>query len=215
MRRRTLFAAALAACLLPLSLGAQTSAPGVVGTLPEVSEPVLQPGDVVRITVWRKPELSGEFTIRGNGSIANPFYGSVQAAGVPVSTAEQRVRAHVDRFEANAWVLVEPLLRVSVRGEVRDPNLYTLTPETTVLQAVMLAGGPTGRGDLRGIRLLRDGTTIPVDLSRPDAGAAQYPVRSGDQIVVGRRRNLFRDYVAPAASVTGAVLAILNFATRD
>lgn len=215
MRRRTIFAAALVAGLLPGALGAQSSVSGVPASLPAVSEPVLQPGDVVRITVWRKPELSGEFTIRGDGSIANPFYGSVQAAGIPISTAEARVRSHVERYEANPWVLVEPLLRVSVRGEVRQPNLYTLTPETTVLQAVMLAGGPTDRGELRGIRLIRDGATIAVDLSRPDASAAQSPVRSGDQIVVPRKRQLFRDFIAPAASVTGAVIAILNFATRD
>jgi polysaccharide biosynthesis/export protein len=213
MRPKALLAAALLVGLIPASLGAQSLSSGSSASPATLSEPVLQPGDFVQIAVWRKPELSGEFAIRADGTIADPFYSTVQAGGVPLSTVIERVVAHVERFEANPWVTVVPLLRVAVRGEVRQPNLYTLSPETTALQALMLAGGPTERGDLRRIRLLRDGQEIGVDLARID-GTAQQTVRSGDQIVVQRRRQVFRDFIAPAASVTGAVVAIINLVTR-
>jgi protein involved in polysaccharide export with SLBB domain len=214
MRPRIFLAAALLIGLLPASLPGQALLSQTSAPRPAVYEPVLQPGDFLRITVWRKPELSGEFAIRGDGTIADPFYSTVHAGGLPLSAATERVVGHVELYETNAWVTVVPLLRVAVRGEVRQPSLYTVSPETTVLQALMLAGGPTDRGNLRQIRVIRDGQETPVDLTRLDEVSAQQLVRSGDQIVVQRRRELFRDFIAPAASVTGAIIAVVNFVTR-
>ena len=178
-----------------------------------VSTAVIQPGDVVRINVWRKPELSGEFQVTADGTIADPFYMAVNIGGLPLATASERVRAHLARYETDPRVLVEPLFRVVVGGEVRQPNLYTLRRETTIAQAVMLAGGPTERGNLDRVRVLRDGEVLSVDILRPEGGLAHTPIRSGDQILVGRRRSIFRDYILPATTMVGAVASVI-YATR-
>ncbi len=47
------------------------------------------------------------------------------------------------------------------------------------------------------------------------SGRAQLTIRSGDQIVVPRRANFFREYIAPAASVTSAVVALANLVIRN
>jgi protein involved in polysaccharide export with SLBB domain len=199
--RPALFAAA---CLVSIPAAAQSADP----------PPVLAPGDAVRITVWRKPELSGEFVVSPDSTVGHPFYSDVKVAGVELPVAQDRIRRYVAQYESNPRVLVEPLLRVTVGGEVRQPNLYTLRPETTVSQAVAMAGGATDRGRLERVRLLRDGTETLVDLTRPETAVSRMRIRSGDEILVTRRGATARDYVAPAAAVVAALASFLNILLR-
>ena len=118
------------------------------------------------------------------------------------------MRTFLRRYEETPTFSMYPLFQVIVGGDVREPKLYTLPPEATIAQAVALAGGPTERGELDRVRLLRGGQEIVLDLTRPEAAAM--PVRSGDQIIIPRRRDVFRDVLIPASSVAGAVAGLLS-----
>lgn len=176
---------------------------------------LLRAGDAVRITVWRQPELSGEFVVAADGSLTHPLYRTVRVTGVPLSQIEQRVQAFLARFAENPQFVVEPLLRVTVGGEVARPNLYNLRPETSIAQAVALAGGATERGRADQVHLLRGGTRRVLDLTNPESEGARVPIRSGDEIIVARRRAVFREVVAPVMTVIGAIAAITNVALRN
>jgi polysaccharide export outer membrane protein len=193
--------------MAPACLFAQAASDGL-------TQVVLRPGDAVRITVWRRPELSGEFVVDGGGALAHPLYRALQVTDVPLPVAEGRVKSFLTTFESNPSFAFEPLLRVTVSGEVTRPNLYSLRPETSIAQAVAMAGGPTARARVERVRLLRDGNTSVIDLSRPESGLAHTRVRSGDQIQLDVRRSVFRDYVTPALTLTGATAAILNVILR-
>jgi len=206
-----LLAAALAALAPPASAQGGSGAPPAAATPDSL---VLRPGDAVRITVWRKPELSGEFAVAGDGSITHPLYRALRVTGMPLVTAEGRLRAFLQQFETSPEFVMEPLLHVAIGGEVVRPNLYTLRPETSVSDAVALAGGPTERGRRDRVRLLRDGREIALDLTRPQAGVAATPIRSGDQILVDRKHALFRETIGPIITVAGATAAILNVILR-
>lgn len=214
--RKTIFGR----CFLPaaiafLAAACATAAPNVQGDLREVSAPpVLQPGDALRVTVWRQAELSGEFPIAEDGTISHPLLREVLVAGLPVAGAEERVGAYLVRLETTPQFVVQPLLRVTVGGEVRQPSLYRFPPATSIAEAIALAGGASERGRLDRVRVFRDGREFRVDLTRPEAGAAQSPIRSGDQVFVERKRSLMRDYVAPAASVGSLVLTAVNIMIR-
>jgi polysaccharide export outer membrane protein len=169
---------------------------------------VLAPGDVLRITVLGKPEMSGEFEIAGDSTIAHPHYRQVRVAGASFPEVERRVGEYLRGYEANPQFLAEPLFRVSVTGEVRRPDLFVVRPEVTVLQALARAGGTTERGRLDRVHLVRRGVDRVLDLTRPELGEAQLTVRSGDQIWVERRVSVFRDYVAPAGSVVAALASV-------
>src|SRR5262245_37712711 len=52
----------------------------------------LLPGDMVRITVWQNPELSGEFLVNPEGGVAHPVYQEVKVTGVPLTEAKRRIR---------------------------------------------------------------------------------------------------------------------------
>ena len=167
----------------------------------------IAPGDVLRITVWRKPEFSGDFPVAPDGSITHPLYRELKVAGLPFNAVEDVLRNFLSRFEANPSFVVSPLLRVFVGGEVRLPSVYTLPPRTTVAQAVAQAGGATERGRLDQVRVRRQDNVVVVDLTRPD-GAVPPEIHSGDQIIVGRSRSFLRDYLGPASSVIAALAAV-------
>ncbi len=198
----------LAVSVFPEAAAAQASAPRAVRAAGDTT--ALAPGDVVRITVWRKEELSGEFVVTGKGTVAHPLYRDVQVVGIPLSMVESRLRTVLEKYEANPQFVVEPLLRVAVGGEVRLPNLYNLRPETSLSQAVALAGGPTERGRRDRLMLIRAGSEISVDLRRIDVTGAGMPIRSGDQITVERNSAVFRDFIAPTVSLLGAAAAIVS-----
>jgi protein involved in polysaccharide export with SLBB domain len=193
------------------SAAAQEALPA---SAPAVVEPVLRPGDVVRIMVWRKPELSGEFLVTAAGTVGEPLYMSVVVAGVPFTEAAARVRAHVERYESEPKVLVEPLFRVGVGGEVQRPDMYTFGGSVTVGQAVLLAGGPTPRGDPDRVWLHRGGARMRVALYRSDDPIAGSPIRSGDYVTVESERHLVRDYVLPTLLAAGATASIARIIVR-
>jgi polysaccharide biosynthesis/export protein len=188
--------------------------PSAFGQALEEGATSLTPGDALRVTVWRRADLSGEFPIAEDGTVTHPLLRSVRVVDVPLTTVETRMRQFLSVHEANPQFVLEPLLRVSVGGEVRQPSLYRLPPETSIAEAVALAGGATERGRLERVRLFRAGQEIRVDLTRPEAGLAQRPIRSGDQIFVDRRVSIFREYIAPAGSITAAAAALLNILLR-
>lgn len=205
-RRRRLAAvlALAAALLLPLASATGQDAPAD-------PLPVLRPGDALQVTVWRKPEFSGEFELADDGTVRHPLFQAVQVVNVPLPEVADRIRGVVARYETNPEVVVVPLFRVAVAGEVNEPGLYTLAPEATVAHAVAAAGGVTSEGRMKAARLLRDGQELPVDLTRPTEGAAGMRIRSGDQILVPQSRWVaIRQFIAPAASILTNVLLILR-----
>ena len=172
----------------------------------------LRPGDVIHLAVFRQPELSGDFAISPEGTIQHPLLTEVSVVGVPRSVIRERLRTAISRFERDPNFVFDFLYRVGVGGEVRLPNLYTLSPETTLGQAVAAAGGTTEFGRLDRVHVIRGGRELIVDLQRPDTGVSEMRIRSGDQIRVARRSNLLRDFLGPFAAIVGAAAAIATVA---
>ena len=176
---------------------------------------MLRPGDAVQITVFRKPELSGEFTISAAGAVDHPLYQTVPVAGVPLAVVRQRLNDFLKGWEAEPYFLVKPLYKVAVGGQVTRPDLYTFPPETTIAQAVAVAGGVSERGRLDRVRVLRQDAEIYVDLTQANTEGVRMTVRSGDQIVVEpTRTQAFRDYVAPAGTLVMAAVSLLSILLR-
>ena len=174
---------------------------------------VLTPGDSVRIVVWRKPEFSGDFVVAPDGSITHPLYRSVKVAGVPFATAETNVRTFLAQYDQNPQFVLEPLIRVAVSGEVTRPIVFAARPETTIGEAVARAGGVNTNGARNRVRVLRmmpngQQQQVTVNLADPNGTQGTLPVRSGDQIVVDRRKSFFRDLLIPAVGIIGSVASL-------
>jgi polysaccharide export outer membrane protein len=205
--RLTTFLATLIAFLAifaaPSSGYAQTAAPQG-----------LEPGDQVRIIVYKGEEFSGLFTIAANGTIIHPLFRDVNVVGVPLSTVEDRIRTFLQKYQTNPQFVIEPLVRIIVGGEVRTPNVYRVPPQTTVAQAIALAGGPTDRASLSKVSIIRDRQEVRMDITRPDSDASILQIRSGDQILIGRRSPPVTNLVGVVASSVAAVAAVLSILLR-
>jgi protein involved in polysaccharide export with SLBB domain len=204
MRSILLFVCSFMLALRPALVEAQTAPPTAS------QAPVLSVGDAVRITVrGEDASLSGEFDIAEDGTVIHPLYRAVRAVGLSQQQLEAEVRRVLQRFTNSPEFVVEQLYRISVAGEVRAPNVYTAPSQTTITQAISLAGGPTPEGRVERVRLLRNGSEIPVDLTRPYAELASLRVRSGDQIIVDPDVSLWRDRIQPVLTSVGAVASIV------
>src|SRR6266581_231123 len=180
------------------------------------SDAVLRPNDVLRITVWRHPDLSGEFVVATDSTLVHPVYQVVRVAGAPLPVVKERLRGLLATYEQDVQLVIEPLFPVTVAGEVRVPNLYRLPQGTTFAQAIAQAGGLTELGRLDKVRVIRRDSEMVIDLARGYSRYEALPIASGDQVLVARRSsfNLLRDVLYPLTSVTAAIAAVLAYSRR-
>lgn len=127
----------------------------------------LGPGDELRVTVFNHPDLSGEFTVSGEGVIALPLVGDVEAGGLTPQEVEVQVKNALEpEFLKNASVNVEVLnyRPFYILGEVNKPGSYPYVSGMRVVNAVALAGGYSVRASHGKIFIERGSQTkVPAD----------------------------------------------------
>src|SRR6478672_2306369 len=193
-----------------LAFSGEAAAQGAGTPLPP-DQIVLSPGDSVRIVVWRKPEMSGDFIVGPDGTITHPLYQAVRVGGIPFAAAEVNLRNFLLRFDQDPQFVAEPLVRIAISGEVGRPAVYALRPETSIAEAVAQAGGPRDTGNRNSVRVLRkdeSGRLKEFSIDLLDPRGATVRVLSGDQIIIDRRHSFFRDIFLPALSVLGSAASI-------
>jgi polysaccharide biosynthesis/export protein len=120
---------------------------------------LLQPGDVLQVTVWKETDLTSEVLIRPDGGMSFALAGEVQAAGHTVAELTAMLEKRIRKYEPDAVLTVSIKLasgnRVYVIGKVNHPGDFPLNRPTDVVQALSLAGGATPFADTNGIRILR------------------------------------------------------------
>src|SRR2546422_3825755 len=121
MRR---WAGRLVAVLLMAPLGS-ASAQRLVRPL---EDRALRPGDVLRINVWRHPELSGDFVVAPDSTLVDPVYQVVKVAGGPPPGGGGRFRGGLSPHEQGVPVVLEPLFSVTLAGGGRQPQPPHVSP---------------------------------------------------------------------------------------
>jgi protein involved in polysaccharide export with SLBB domain len=122
--------------------------------------------------------------------------------------------ALVERGFARPEISVQPMIRVSVLGEVRSPNVYSVDPGTSLLQFLTVAGGPTDRAKLKDTRVIREGQAFRVDMEAGLKGSAagRIVLYSNDVVVVARKKGLTGENLGLTLTVASLLLTILNIA---
>ena len=104
----------------------------------------LGPGDVLQVSVFAEPDLSGRYTIGSDGAIRYPRLGRVVMAELTTEEASERLAdGLVGRIPADQTVTVDVVNHapVFVTGDVQTPGRYEYRPGMTVLELVALGGG--------------------------------------------------------------------------
>ncbi len=188
-------AAGAGACTTPRPFYDYASEPD-----PRKQEFLLGPSDVLRINVWRNPDLSGDATVRPDGTIALPLVGELPAAGrTPAQVREEiskRLQAFVKEESNNVTVSVTAInsYRFVVNGNVERTGAYTSNRYVTVSEAIAMAGGPNRFADPELITIIREDPKrpavkkrIPVDYPAILKGThpeQDLPLVSGDIVYV-------------------------------
>ena len=153
---------------------------------------VIGVGDLLRINVWKEPELTSDATVRLDGMITVPLLGDVQAAGRAPAQLAGTLMAELDRFVEKPRVTVSVSqansARVYVVGQMVRPGEFPLSGRLTVLKALALAGGFKDFARPESIVIVReDQTVLPFNYKRVTDGkdvSQNVLLAAGDTIVV-------------------------------
>jgi polysaccharide export outer membrane protein len=162
------------------------------GTAPETY--VIGASDVLTVTVWKEPTLSGSILVRPDGMISLPLLGDVQASGLTPPQLGDQITAKLRKFiqDPNVSVVIGQIHSkiVYLLGEVGKKGPIEMTPGMTMLEAIASAGGLTEYANTRKIYILRDEggkhLKIPVHYKEALKGDSTQDLvlKPGDTIVV-------------------------------
>jgi len=173
----------------------------------------LRQGDILQLKVYRDSELSGKYLIDARGEVQIPGLGTIRAAGfTPSQISDRMVEAMRARGFRDPELAIQPQIRVSVLGEVRLPQLYSVDPGVSLIQLLTLAGGPGDHADLQHTRVIRDGRQFIVDLQSALAGSptGRLGLYSNDVVYIPKRGGLTRENATFILSIVGTSLTVLT-----
>lgn len=201
------------ALTLALSSSALAQSPSAAASPLRDSSDILRAGDVVRLRIWREPDLSGDFPIDENGAVVFPKIGPFTVSHESPETLKAKLVSAYQRYLRNPSVDVTLLRRVNILGAVRNPGLYPLDATMTVADALALAGGTTSDGRSDRVQLVRNGERLTIRLSHR-ARIVESPIRSGDQLYVPERSWISRNAAVLAAGISGGAALVATLLTR-
>lgn len=155
---------------------------------------VIGADDMLKVTVWKEPDMSVALPVRPDGKISMPLLDDMQAAGMTPMQLAASIKEKLKKYIADPRVTVVVTAmnsqRVYVLGEVLHTGPMPLLPGMTVLQALSTAGF-TQFANLKAIYLLRtqngQQTKIPFnykDAIKGHSTQQTFALRPGDTIVV-------------------------------
>jgi polysaccharide biosynthesis/export protein len=128
---------------------AQQPIPSAPSTFQSGGVTPIGPGDLLEITVFDTPELSGKVRVSSSGDISLPLIGSMHVAGLKTD----EMQALVARKLIDGQLLKDPQVTVfmaeyatqgvSVLGEVKKPGIYPTLGQHRLLDYISLAEGLT------------------------------------------------------------------------
>jgi polysaccharide export outer membrane protein len=197
--------------LLLMGMALQAAAPPT----PDPAHYVVGPNDVLSVTVFNQPQLSGKFAVESDGTLAFPLLGRVPVGGLSLRAVEDEMRRRLAGGyvkDPHVSVTMEQYRsqQVFVMGEVRQPGSLQFTGAMTLIEALARAGSTTERAGTEAV-IVRSGTagsaapaappsgdttnaeTIRVDLRSLQTGtlSQNYALRPGDTIFVPRAATVF------------------------
>ncbi len=163
------------------------------GAYEGVTDYRLGAADVVDIEVYGLPELTRSLRVNSRGMISLPLVGPIRAAGKTVAELEDEVTALLaDDFlqdpQVTIFVSGYTSQKVTIEGAVKTPGIYPLSGNTSLLQAIVVAGGVSELANPKGIIIFRivDGKRMAAvfDLNQIRGGNAEDPRIYGDDLIV-------------------------------
>lgn len=150
---------------------------------------------MLKINIWKEPEMSGDVPVRPDGKISLTLLGDVQAAGLTPTQLTTQItdllKKYLDDPRVTVTVGAVNSRRVFILGQVGRPGAFPLLPDMTVLQALSTAGGLSLYAAADKIYVLRieNGNQVKLAFQYKQVIKGNKPeqnivLKSGDTIVV-------------------------------
>lgn len=149
------------------------------------------PEDILKVLVWKEPELSGFVGVRPDGMITANLIGDVKVADLTPEEVNAMLREKFGEF------VINPIVQVSVasvrskkyyvNGNVNRPGQYPLVVDTSVFEALSLAGGLTEFANKKKIVIMRGSERLYFNYNEVKKGRKleqNIKLRNGDFIIV-------------------------------
>jgi polysaccharide export outer membrane protein len=171
--------------------GAAAKSPGVPVVDPKSF--VIGPEDILWVRVWNSPQVSGQVTVRPDGRITLQLLGEIQASGLTPEALTQVVFDGVSKFETHdkseVTVTVQQVnsRKYFIQGEVSRSGAFPLLLPTTVLEALVNAGGFREFANTKKIIIMRAGQQYHFNYKEVTHGKKMEQnilLQPGDQIIV-------------------------------
>ena len=148
--------------------------------------------DLLSLTVWEQPGLSGEVLVRRDGKISVSLVGDIAAAGLTPEELARRIEQGLERYVTRPRVDVSVLEMRShvvsvIGGGIQNAGVLELRNEIRGLEAIAEAGGLTPFAKQRQIRVLRGEESYPFDYTafmNGKSSKSNFLLATGDTIVV-------------------------------
>lgn len=183
-----------------------TAAAAVAGTNSTNTSYVLGVNDLIRVAVYKEPDLTTETRVDQDGTVSLPLVRLVKVGGSSVAEARENLRRLYERdylVTADVTITVvtsaqtnkapeifKPKLRFTILGEVKKPGNIEL-PEgekLDIVRAIGMAEGFTTLANKRSVYVVRQGDQkkheVDVQALIQDPKAKPFEVRPGDVISV-------------------------------
>src|ERR1700734_1429358 len=96
---------------------------------------MLLPGDIVRLRIWREPDLSGDFPVDERGTVVFPKIGPTPVLQMTTDSLKRLLVTTYSQYLRDPAIEVTFLRRVTILGAVKNPGLYPVDPTMTVSDA--------------------------------------------------------------------------------
>lgn len=130
--------------------------------------------DVLQVRVYMRPELTGQVSVRDDGTIALPRINDVQAAGRTTDELAADITQRYRRIdpgisEVEVQVVQYNSRSITVVGEVRAPGRYPFRTIPDLWEIILGAGGATPTADLERVQIVhRDSLTQEPSITTVD-----------------------------------------------
>ncbi len=154
---------------------------------------VVGPSDVLRVSVWKEPDLTQTVVVRPDGYISMPLLGDLRVDGMSTAKIQDLLASKLSAFVLNPQVTVSVSeihsKMVYITGEIGRPGAYPIVSPMTVLQLIAKAGGLTQFANRKSIVVLRNEgekrTQFKLDYKQLVRGqGSDLGLQSGDTVVV-------------------------------
>ena len=140
-----------------------------VGPVPDQYK--LGPDDELKLQVYGNEHIEEELIVSRDGSVSISEIGVVYVAGLTFQEAREAITEKIQAAHAGSEVSLSVgrlrTISVIVAGEAKLPGSYKIPALSSVVDALMVAGGVSDIGSLRKIQIKhKDGSSHTVDLYR-------------------------------------------------